>query len=333
MILLGGLAFSGTAGARLGETIEEIENRVGILEIRDNQFNPDLISGGAFEIEGFSFIIHEFYKNDEDPRRCVGISYHKCYESFDEVTLSLKDAEELIAKTFPGVEMKVIKSKTQPIILTTVGKDDSIKDSITFKEWTVMWSGRAGEHAMAQVFLDSEFRPVFLVSCQSARLFKDNYERLVKEKEEITLNTETSNEKNLALQNLTIRPTDLLSLELIQHNNAPEKVNPVVPPKREKQKVSTKPDDGSFASSFAKLPIETRKIFAYLYLALYYIFCAGSFLAPWVILKFRPKGKCLMTMVIIWYTGSSLYWIYLIISVSMSGLLMMQAEQIMKMGS
>jgi len=36
-ILLGGLAFIGTAEARLGETMEEIEKRLGTLEIRGDK--------------------------------------------------------------------------------------------------------------------------------------------------------------------------------------------------------------------------------------------------------------------------------------------------------
>ena len=334
-ILLGGLALIGTAEARLGETLEEIEKRLGKLEFKESRYShPGLIGGGAYDKEGFSFIVHSFYKNDGEPRRCVDIMYSKGYKFLEDITLSLKDAEKIIGENFPGVAMKIIESKTQPVIMTFIDKGGK-EESVTFKEWSVHWAGPTGESADAQVFLDSEFRPVFLVGCKSARVFKEIKDSWEKEKDADPRYNKVPDDNNMGFQSVSIQPTDLISVDQFKEANPSESVAEVFPHKGERQIKGTRPDEGLFtlANQFAKLPLAIRKIIAYLYLALYYIFCSGAFVAPWIVLKIRPKGKGIMAMVTFWYATSSLYWIYLIISISMSGLLMMQAERIINMGS
>ncbi|NBQ97611.1 MAG: hypothetical protein EBS97_00935 [Verrucomicrobia bacterium] len=87
-ILLGGLAFVGTVEARLGETRDEIEKKVGKLEEADFRY-PQIRLLRLSNKEGFSQIDYLFFKQDNpQTAKCVGVIYFKIYEDKrDKITI------------------------------------------------------------------------------------------------------------------------------------------------------------------------------------------------------------------------------------------------------
>jgi len=171
-ILLGGLALVGTAEARLGETIEEIEKRVGELEIRDDKKNPDLLYGIARNKRGVDAINFYFYKSDIKPARCVKVLYGKGYKSADEISLTPKDGRELVEETFPKyAKLEILK------------QEGVSGDVATSRYWKIEWIENTGDvalreykygHALAEVWLgDDKKKALFWVSCTSARLYAE----------------------------------------------------------------------------------------------------------------------------------------------------------------
>jgi len=184
-ILLGGLTLIGSAEARLGETMEEIEKRLGTLEIRGDKKNPDLLYGIARNKRGVDAIHFYFYKNDIKPARCVKVLYGKGYNSADEIALTPKDAREMVEETFPkNAKLEIVK------------QEGVLGDVATSRYWNIRWVENAGNVAYNQYkygYATAEVRlrvsgkgDLFWVSCTSARLYAEELraEMVKQEREE-----------------------------------------------------------------------------------------------------------------------------------------------------
>ena len=107
VFLWGGLAIIGTAEARLGETIEEIEKRLGTLHTEDHFTYPEDCFQGTVEGRGgFDKIVHTFFKKDSE-KRCVSIIYLKGFEKIEDA-YRFEDAKKLLKKNFPRTEPTLV---------------------------------------------------------------------------------------------------------------------------------------------------------------------------------------------------------------------------------
>jgi len=104
------LALLGTAEARLGETIKEIEKRYGKPLTRSERGFDDLPKGISEKVsmysidgeEGFDDINFIFSKKEGDSARCLAITYYKEYEARDADVLTPADAMEIFKRNFPN---------------------------------------------------------------------------------------------------------------------------------------------------------------------------------------------------------------------------------------
>lgn len=83
-ILLGGLVLVGTAEARLGETMQQIEKRVGKLEEATFKYTGIRLFR-AHNKSGFTQTDYMFFKAD-DPQtaKCIGAMYLKVFSEGDQ---------------------------------------------------------------------------------------------------------------------------------------------------------------------------------------------------------------------------------------------------------
>jgi len=159
-ILLGGLALVGAAQARLGETMQEIEKRVGKCEEATYKY-PGIRLLRAFNQSGFTQTDFMFFKMD-DPQtaKCVGVLYLKVYSEKDEM-ISLEDAKKTIQENLP----------TFPVGFK-VGPMKNISDkgwglSTAGDLWEVYWAIPNGGASASAVNLESP--RAIVISCLSYR--------------------------------------------------------------------------------------------------------------------------------------------------------------------
>jgi len=176
-ILLGGLAFIGTAEARLGETMEEIEKRVGALQIRDDKIFPeDCLNGVAEGQGGFDKIIFTFFKADSE-KKCVNVQYIKYSETLEGLGFKFEDAKKLLEKNFSGTRPALDRSSTQGI---RNGEQES-------DLWEASWELRTGAGATSSVYFAEGQMYVFSFACSDARFGEfmvKGYEKKDRAKEE-----------------------------------------------------------------------------------------------------------------------------------------------------
>jgi hypothetical protein len=136
------LALLGTAEARLGETTEEIEKRVGSLKLQpDPRYPEELLDGKVIRSAGFDWIKYTFLKKDAPPQKCVKIFFYKSYKTRLEVEFTPKEVGELLLKNFPdpASAMKIKESR------------GIVGDVATDLAWEVVWEGERGERARAEL--------------------------------------------------------------------------------------------------------------------------------------------------------------------------------------
>lgn len=175
------LGLLGTAEARLGETIEEIEARVGTLLVRDNKVFPEDCSDGVAEGQGgFDKILFTFFKNDPK-KKCVRVQYLKYFEKVGDVNMRFEDAKKLLDKNFPGSKPALDRAS-----LKGIHNGEQTDDF-----WEAGWEARSGAGAFSSVALsegqDGRVMYVFSFSCEDAK-FTDfmvkGYEKKDRQKEE-----------------------------------------------------------------------------------------------------------------------------------------------------
>ena len=158
------LALLGTAEARLGETIEEIEARVGTLLMRDNEtFPEDCFDGVAEGQDGFDKIIFTFLKNDSK-KKCARVQYLKFYEKVGDINMRFEDAKKILEENFPGSKPALTRDS-----LETIRNGEQTRGL-----WEARWEARSGYGAVSRVALsegqDERGMYVFEFSCQDARI-------------------------------------------------------------------------------------------------------------------------------------------------------------------
>jgi len=112
-ILLGGLALVGTAEARLGETLEEIEKRVGKLDFPfedppEEGWRRNLIVGQVTNKAGFELINYYFIRSDPEPRKCVRIFLLEMFGSFKDIDITPHDVHDLAMRNFSNPPLDLI---------------------------------------------------------------------------------------------------------------------------------------------------------------------------------------------------------------------------------
>ena len=140
-ILLGGLALIGTAEARLGETIGQIEKDLGLLKFEEDLRPNEILFAKTQKRDGFDGLYFQFLKKNN---RCVTFRYGKMYKNISEVAFSFADARKIIEKSFPGsrpslVEYQGIKNGKQEEAL-----------------WRAVWKTQSGGYAAASLQKDRE---------------------------------------------------------------------------------------------------------------------------------------------------------------------------------
>jgi len=151
------VALLGTAEARLGETYEEVEKRLGVLEVVTSEY-PELIKARIDERGGFSAIVFYFFKDTENkPTTCCFVQYMKTSDDIEKIGFTPKDAGVLLAKNFPNpasaMEIKVAEG---------VAKDQAVRET-----WTIIWQGAKGENAVAELRRKGEWA-IYSVTCTSS---------------------------------------------------------------------------------------------------------------------------------------------------------------------
>ena len=110
-ILLGGLALIGTAEARLGQTIEQVQKDLGPLKLQEDGLYPsELLFGVAHNQEGFNDLYFQFLKTN---KRCVTTRYGKYYKNLADVTLGFLDAKKVVQKAFFGSTLSIVESQAR----------------------------------------------------------------------------------------------------------------------------------------------------------------------------------------------------------------------------
>jgi len=162
---------AGQAYARLGETVEEIEKRVGKLEFSDKCEYPesnDYMYATANDVSGFTRITFTFYKKElwgQKTNKCIKVVYFADYKKTAiNKRYTILDAEELVKRNFPGVNMKVglsYKGRLKPI---------GIKDSF-YQDWH---GGRGDEGGFASIdIIEDVESPWFSLGCCTREIQKN----------------------------------------------------------------------------------------------------------------------------------------------------------------
>jgi hypothetical protein len=165
---------AGQAYARLGETIEEIEKRVGKLEFSDKNEYPesnDYMYATANDVSGFTRITFTFYKKElwgQKTNKCIKVVYFADYKKTAiNKRYTILDAEELVKRNYPNVEIKEvgpIKDQLKPIGIT-----DSYSNS---------WHAYGEGGGMATLTIVEDIKcPSFSLGCRSREIQKNYLEK------------------------------------------------------------------------------------------------------------------------------------------------------------
>jgi hypothetical protein len=165
---------AGQAYARLGETLEEIEKRVGKLEFSEKDEysdNHDYLYATANEVSGFTRITFTFYKKElwgQKTNKCIAVVYFADYKKTAiNKRYTISDAEELVKRNYPNVEINEIgprKDRLKPI-----GISDSYYNS---------WHARGEGGGMATLDIVEDIkRPWFSLKCRSREIQKNYLEK------------------------------------------------------------------------------------------------------------------------------------------------------------
>lgn len=146
------LALAGTAEARLGETFDEIQKRLGdkkLVPQEETRYPNDVIKfkveNARKETGGFDFVRYSFFKNrNTKTEKCIVVNYHKIYDTLEEAPL-LKNSESIVAENF-----------RQPISSWGLIKSDGFNENKNISEEYIEWYGPKGESAFACI----EKRPI-----------------------------------------------------------------------------------------------------------------------------------------------------------------------------
>jgi len=165
-ILLGGLAFIGTAKARLGETLEEIEKRVGKLEeasYEEAKFNnPKIRVLRTLNQSGITQTDFMFFKMDDpETAKCVGVSYTKVYSENDR-RITLEQAKKIIQENLPTFPLGFSVCHMKNV------SDKGWGHSTTGDLWEIGWAIPNGGASVSVVNLESPRTTV--IGCLSYRL-------------------------------------------------------------------------------------------------------------------------------------------------------------------
>jgi hypothetical protein len=159
-ILLGGLATAAAVQARLGETVQEIENRVGKLKEANFKYTGIRLFR-AHNKSGFTQIDYMFFKAD-DPQtaKCIGVMYLKVFSEGDQ-KITFEEAKKTIQENLP----------TFPVGFK-VGPLKNVSDrgwglSTNGDLWEVYWAIPNGGASASAVNLESP--RAILISCLSYR--------------------------------------------------------------------------------------------------------------------------------------------------------------------
>lgn len=155
---------AGQAYARLGETLEEIENRVGKLEFSEKN---GYLNGTAKEVAGFTRIIFTFYKKELwglETNRCIQVEYFKGYKNTPlNQRYTVSDAEQLLKRNYPNVEMR--STGLTKDILSPLGISNSSLQ---------IWQGSGEEGGIATLELvNDDSMPKFRLECKSYKIWQE----------------------------------------------------------------------------------------------------------------------------------------------------------------
>jgi hypothetical protein len=169
---------AGQTHARLGETLEQIEKRVGNLQFSDGK---DYLYATANDVAGFTRITFTFYKKElwsQKTSKCIKVSYFADYSKTptkDRYTVI--DAEKMIKRNYPNVEMKEVGSVKDS--LKAIGISESYSNS---------WWARGEDGGFARLRIREDIKgPSFWLECRSHEIQKNDVanhddEELMKEK-------------------------------------------------------------------------------------------------------------------------------------------------------
>ena len=155
---------AGQAYARLGETLEEIEKRVGKLEFSEKN---GYLNGTAKDVAGFTRIIFTFYKKElwgQETDRCIQVEYFKAYKDTpSDQRYTVSDAEQLLKRNYPNVEMR--STRLTKDILSPIGISNSSLQ---------IWQGSGEEGGIATLELvNDDSMPKFRLECKSYKIWQE----------------------------------------------------------------------------------------------------------------------------------------------------------------
>jgi hypothetical protein len=155
----------GLAQARLGETLQQLENRYGKLEDDsakdycyqwDFDYYPEVLRFTARKKNGFDEIYFYFLKGKAEPK-CSSVKYLKFYEYNNGIKTTPIDVRRLFEENYhkEAQLMKIKESK---------GIDG---DKVINKMWSALWKGPKGEEAEANSGMGWGFQPHFSIRCSA----------------------------------------------------------------------------------------------------------------------------------------------------------------------
>jgi len=165
-ILLGGLAFIGTAEARLGETEEECRSRYKILKDMNVEKLADpkkYFARYTFDVRRDTFVVLIF---DRETEKCVRISHNKDFKMGEEMNLPFRAAEGILEDNFGeslgGLKRRKIDHPNKKWDVS--GSED--------REYSAGWESADGKktaHASSRPDANGGYN--FYVTCESDGFF------------------------------------------------------------------------------------------------------------------------------------------------------------------
>jgi len=141
-----------SADARLGETYDQIEQRLGVNLLntrKEKLYDDQVIEMEAKHVGGFDTIVFLFFRDDNNkPKTCVAISYFKFSAKKEDIEFTPQDVGTLLAKNYtnPDLDMRIKRS------------EGIVGDQAVAEKWSAEWEGKNGEWACARKGVDQKSR-------------------------------------------------------------------------------------------------------------------------------------------------------------------------------